>query len=54
MHQGLDLSHTVNVNNVKTEVTLYGRLNKTEGARQANEKLKLVENNRLTARSPFL
>lgn len=37
MHQGLDLNHTVNVNNVKAEVTLYGKLNKTEGVRQANE-----------------
>lgn len=41
MHQGLGLSHTVNGNNVKADVTVYGRLNKTEGARQANEIIKI-------------
>ena len=40
MLQGPGWSYAVNVNNVKAEVTRDGKLNKTEGARQANERIK--------------
>lgn len=40
-HQGADLSYTGNVNNVKTQVTLHGKLNQIKGVRQANEIIKI-------------
>ena len=40
-HQGPDLSYTGNVNNVKTQVTLHGKLNQIKGVRQANEIIKI-------------
>ena len=40
-HQGPDLSYTVNVNNVKAQVTLHGKPNQIKGVRRANETIKI-------------